>query len=80
MKWSAEGLGWEKRNDDQPRQAAESTPVIKTKTDTVARLPSPYRQGPFDPGASERLHFKMETAHPCRAALSRDLAPSLAFF
>lgn len=70
MKWSVEGLGWEKRNDDQPGQTVESTLVTKKKADTVARLPSPFGQEPLNPGASEQLHLKMEMAYPCGAALS----------
>ena len=75
MKWSTEGLGW----DNQPGPAAESTLEIKRKTYMVARLPLPFRQGQFDPGASEQLHFTMEMAHPCGAALPQELAPSFAF-
>lgn len=73
FKWSAKGLGWEERKDDQASRAAESTLVIKRKTHVGARLPSPFRwgrAGQFDPGASEQLHFKMEMARPRSAALS----------
>lgn len=73
FKWSAKGLGWEERKDDQASRAAESTLVIKRKTHVGARLPSSFRwgrAGQFDPGASEQPHFKMEMARPCSAALS----------
>lgn len=36
-------------------------------------------EGPFDPEASGQLHFQMEMARPCNAALAQELAPSPSF-